>query len=155
MDKVFLLKVDTNIFYDKFGNQFWVAQYDLSCSVCQKQRATYFTTKSHARYCYDCATILSLAEVFNAQMELETRKAKILERKELEAKRLKEEQKAAKKREQVELDQKACSLYEAFMDYHRVNNQYFKPAWDDAIEGDKDHFYHMADNLITGELCNE
>lgn len=55
--------------------------------------------------------------------------------------------KANKQREQAKLENQARLLYEAFMDYHKVHNQYIKPAWDDAIEGDKDHFYHMADYL--------
>ena len=147
--KVFLLIVEPNIFYDNNGKQFWTARYDLLCSICEKNPADYFTTKSLSRYCDDCVTILSLNQVFSAQQEVEQQKAKALKTKEAADKRLEEEEAAEKLQAGDELKFMAEMLYESFMDYHRVHNQYLKPEWADAIEGDKDHFYHMADYLVS------
>jgi len=69
---------------------------------------------------------------------------------------LKEEQENNKKLEQAEQDLEAEILYEAFMDYHRTENNYPKPEWKDAVESDKNHFYHMADFIRNfGETSDE
>lgn len=147
MAKKILLRTGDNEFFDNAGRRFLRGKFDLPCSNCEQNPAPYFTLKSCRRYCDDCVTVLSLGEVFSAQITVEEMREKARIAKEADAKRLAKAQLDIKNAETIRLNLKANYLYTAFMEYHRIHNQYIRPGWADAIEGDKDHFHFMAKQL--------
>lgn len=148
--KKLLLQIETanDMFYDQNGDTFWTSTYQLQCSTCESEYSNYFTNNHTQRYCKNCVTILTPKELFAAQLAVIKRDERLAVSKQKE----KQLNDAADARE---LEAKAQQFYTAFMDYHKQVNFYLKPAWDDAINCDKEHFYYMAKYIISEEKTDD
>lgn len=143
MDKILLLQVEEDKFYDKDGNDYWNPPGDnqLQCSLCNNNTDTpfYMTIKTNdCIICSNCVTILQLKEVLTAQLFKIKLEKQRKSNHEAETKRRPE-------RELAKLENTACFIYEGFAHYDEVTHLYRRLYWTDLCNSDKERWYHTAE----------
>lgn len=155
MDKILLLQVEKDKFYDKDGNEYRLdgVVSDLLCSLCAealfKHREWYLATKSDSVICFSCTTVLTIKEVLEAQL------FKIKLEKQRQPKMEIPRYKQRSTEELAKIEQSACFIYEGFAHYDEVTSLYRRPYWTDLCNADKEQWYHTAERYQLLKLTEE
>ena len=76
MDKILLLQIDNDTFYDKDGNKYLISQLfpakddatKLLCHICKNFIKSPLVISNKEYFCDDCLTIITLEEMFETQL---------------------------------------------------------------------------------------